>query len=72
MDFLDKLIYIYFIYYLSNECQSPNNKETLENKASSHINRTSMGGNSTTQNDLKEVELQRPELRKTIKHIVSK
>jgi len=76
MDFLDKLIYIYFIYYLSNEYQLQANKESMENKGNTTSNaRMSMGASTTniiTLNDLKEIEKQRSDIRKTMKHIVSK
>ena len=75
LEFLDKLIYIYFIYYLSNEYQNQANKDALENKGNpSTMNRISLGNptNNTATNDLKTIEKQRPEVRKTMKHIVSK
>lgn len=68
MEFLDKLIYIYFLYYLSNEARV---RESPENKQNNPNNRLSLGVNTTPEN-LKDVESQSYEIRKTTKHIVSK
>ena len=73
MTFLDKLIYIYFIYYLGNEYQTASNRESLDNKSTTSTNRISSGNNSNNaSNDLRDIELQKSDIRKTTKHIVSK
>lgn len=73
LEFLEKLIYIYFIYYLSNEYKYHASKDSPENKGSSAINRISLGTTSNpSPSDLKDIELQRYDIRKTTKHIVSK
>ena len=67
LDFLERLFYLFFIYHISQEFKISSNKDSPEKDKG---NRASMGSN--TANDLKEIESQNEEIKKTMKHLLIK